>query len=35
MKSITLSHEVGFNDHRSLFQSHMKQASLDNEAKSL
>ena len=32
MKPITLSHEVGFNDHRSLFQSHMKQASLDDEA---
>ncbi len=35
MKPIALTHEVGFNDHRSLFQSHMKLASLDDEAKSL
>ena len=32
MKPIALTHEVGFNDHRSLFQSHMKQVSLDDEA---
>lgn len=32
MKPIALTHEAGFNDHRSLFQNHMKQASLDDEA---
>lgn len=35
MKPIALTHEAGFNDQRSLFQNHMKQASLDDEAKSL